>query len=120
MHVHMAPDDPADWPADRPPLSLEQYKKIEKELTAWNKLWSITEQNERRGKKIGIPWNPTSARYRTSSRVLVYVDGKRHGYLLLHLGFEPEGHDEATADIKLLRHWEEVAKAFIHDGSIIV
>ncbi|QHI98237.1 hypothetical protein GT347_09670 [Xylophilus rhododendri] len=109
--VHMPPEDPANWPASTSPLSSASRKKIEAELREWNRLWTISERQ---------PGKPTSARYRVSSRVLVYVDGGRHGYLLLHLGREPEGHDETTADICTMEMWADVAEAFIHDGTILI
>mgnify|MGYP000291181439 CR=1 FL=1 len=113
-HVHMPPEDPNDWPLTRPPLSQEKFSKIEKELRDWNRQWAFTE------KAVDMGVKPKSARYRVSSRVLVYVDGGRHGFLLLHLGFEPDGHDEATANRRLMKYWDTVAKAFIHDGTKII
>lgn len=118
-HVHMPPEDPINWPATAPALSPEKFIKIEKELLAWNRQWDLLEKSERRGIQLGKPWQPPSARYRVSSRVLVYVDGGRYGFLLLHLGIEPDGHDEATANKKLLKHWDDVAKAFIYNGTVI-
>ena len=100
-HVHMPPEDPKAWPESSPPLSPEQRDKIATELDNWDKLW-----DRRRG-----------ARYRTSSRVLVYVDGGRHGFLLIHLAREPEGHDEVTANARALERWADVADAFIHFGN---
>lgn len=101
-HVHMPPEDPADWPADAPPLSEEKLTKIQWERTNWDKMWG---------------WE-RAARWRTSSRVLVYVDGGRYGYLLIHLAREPDGHDEVTANMRLMEQWADVADAFIHDGTV--
>lgn len=78
-HVHMPPEDPNNWPTGAPPLSVEQRKKVGQELKKWNALWTLTEEAEERGKRLSRPWKPTSARNRTSSRVLVYVDGNKHG-----------------------------------------
>lgn len=101
-HVHMPPEDPAVWPEDAPPLSEAQVQKIRRERSNWDKAWD----QER------------AARWRTSSRVLVYVDGGRHGYLLIHLAREPEGHDEVTANKRTMEMWADVAEAFIHDGTV--
>lgn len=101
-HVHMPPEDPTAWPDDAPPLSAEKHAKILKERSDWAKNWA---------------WK-RAARYRTSSRVLVYVDGGRHGYLLIHLAREPDGHDEVTASKRLMEMWADVADAFIHDGTV--
>lgn len=103
-HVHMPPEDPENWPADAPPLTPAQKAKIEGEVRNWDRMWNLRR----------------AARYRTSSRVLVYVDGGRHGYLLLRLAREPDGHDATTADRQLMNHLADVAEAFIHDGSIII
>lgn len=103
-HVHMPPEDPHDWPADAPPLSEEHLKKIQEERSKWDRLWG---------------WE-RAARYRTSSRVLVYVDGGRHGFLLIHLAREPDGHDEVTASMRLMEMWADVAEAFIHNGSVVM
>lgn len=103
-HVHMPPEDPKHWPAWAPPLSPEEVAKVKGELDEWDKRWE-----QRR-----------AARFRTSSRVLVYVDGDRHGYLLLHLAKEPDGHDEATANRHVMEMWADVADAFIHDGAVLV
>ena len=46
--------------------------------------------------------------------MLVYVDGGRHGFLLIHLAREPDGHDEVTASMRLMEMWADVAEAFIH------
>jgi hypothetical protein len=103
-HVHLPPEDPADWPADAPQLSDQQVQKIVEERRNWKKMWD---------------WK-RSARNRTSSRVLVYVDGRRHGYLLIHLAREPDGHDEVTANMQLMEMWADVADAFIHDGTVLM
>lgn len=103
-HVHMTPEDPDNWPANQPPLSKEERVKVLKELEKWDKRWRLKQ----------------SARNRTSSRVLVYVDGGRHGYLLLHLAKEPNGHDETTANLQLLHDLADVAEAFIYNGTILI
>jgi hypothetical protein len=101
-HVHMPPEDPQAWPASSPPLSPEHVDKVASELASWDKAWNLGR----------------AARYRTSSRVLVYVDGGRHGYLLLHLAREPEGHDEVTANARVMERWADIADAFIHFGTV--
>lgn len=103
-HVHMPPEDPNNWPANEPPLSDVKKAKIQAEIQKWDRMWNLGR----------------AARYRTSSRVLVYVDGGRHGYLLLHLAIEPDGHDETTANKKLMKDMADVAEAFIHDGTILL
>lgn len=103
-HVHMPPEDPNTWPADAPPLSHEKRAKILAEIRNWDKMWSLRR----------------AGRFRTSSRVLVYVDGGRHGYLLLHLAREPDGHDATTANTHLMKDMADVAEAFIHDGTILI
>lgn len=52
--------------------------------------------------------------------MLVYVDGGRHGYLLLHLAREPDGHDEVTANRQVMEMWADVAETFMHDGTVLV
>ncbi len=103
-HVHMPPEDPDNWPADALPLTPDERTKIEKEIQDWERMWHLRR----------------SARNRTSSRVLVYANGGRHGYLLLRLAREPHGHDETTADKQLMNDLADVAEAFIHDGTILI
>ena len=103
-HVHMPPENPDAWPAEAPALSAEKRAKIRAEIQQWDKMWDL--------KRAG--------RFRTSSRVLVYVDGGRHGYLLLHLAREPDGHDETTDNKRLMNVMADVADAFIHDGTILI
>ena len=61
---------------------------------------------------------------RTSDAVLVYAEDPTHGYLLLHVVWEPGGHAlgrMATPPARLLMTgFAEVAAAFIHDGSILI
>lgn len=101
-HVHMPPESPDTWPAQTPALPPEKQAKIRAEIQQWDRMWSLKR----------------AARFRTSSRVLVYVDGDRHGYLLLHLAREPDGHDETTANKRLMNEMADVAETFIHNGSI--
>lgn len=100
MHVHMPPETPDP----RLVPSLAKQAKILAEIQKWD------EKCEQR----------RHAHYRTSSRVLVYVDGGRHGYLLLHLAREPDGHDETTANKRLMNEMADVAEAFIHNGTILI
>lgn len=104
----MPPENPLDWPETAPPLTHAQRARIESELKAWDKQWALTEKKQ------------SAARFRVSSRVLVYVDGGRHGYLLLHLAREPDGHDRATSNRRVMALWADIAEAFIHDGTILV
>jgi len=103
-HVHMEPEDPAYWPEDAKPLEPDERAKIIAERAAWLKRW-----NER-----------SAARYRTSCRVLVYVDGGRHGYLLIHLAVEPDGHDRVTANKALMEQWADVAERFRFNGEVLI
>jgi hypothetical protein len=101
-HVHMPPEDPAAWPDEGAVLSEEGRAKVAAERVRWDLAW-----NRRR-----------AARYRTSSRVLVYVDGGPNGYLLLHLAREPDGHDEVVANRRVLERWADIADDFIHFGIV--
>lgn len=103
-HVHMPPEDPCNWPDDSPPLAPDQKARIEMEVQEWNKAW-------KKGR---------AGRYRVSSRVLVYVDGGRHGYLLLDLAREPDGHDSIPANKAQMERWADIAERFRLDGTVLI
>ncbi len=48
------------------------------------------------------------------------IHGARYGYLLIHLAREPDGHDDITANARLMEMWADIAEAFIHDGTILL
>ena len=100
----MLPEDPDAWPAAAEPLAPEMACKIRQERSRWERLWKLQR----------------SAHSRTSSRVLVYAAGDRHGYLLLHLGREPDGHDQIQANRKLLLDLATVAEQFCYNGTILI
>jgi len=104
-HVHMPPNDPATWPQPSG-YTPEEETKIKAEFANWEKHWDLEDKS--------------CAQNRVSSRVLVYVDGGRHGFLLMHLGFEPDGHDDITNDKATMKSWAEVAERFQYNGDIII
>lgn len=61
---------------------------------------------------------------KTSDTALVYAYDARHGYLLMYIAREPEGHalaDLSTPDsLQLMEDLCDVAEAFIHDGSVTI
>jgi mRNA interferase YafO len=60
---------------------------------------------------------------RTSDTILIYADGGRHGYLLLHIVKEPDGHDFAemrtSQDRSMMKQFADAADAFIHNGEVM-
>lgn len=71
-------------------------------------------------------WNAQAKRgsRKTSDTSLVYAFDQRHGYLLIYVAREPDGHvlsdmgTKETAD--LMNNFADVAAAFRHDGSILI
>jgi hypothetical protein len=63
-------------------------------------------------------------RMRTSNTCLVYAHDRRHGYLLLYVAREPNGHGisdmRIPASARLMHQFADAADAFIHDGSVIL
>lgn len=61
-------------------------------------------------------------RRRTSNTCLVYAYDKAHGYLLLYIAREPNGHVisdmHIAASVRLMNQLADAAEAFIHDGSV--
>lgn len=61
---------------------------------------------------------------KTSDEILVYAEDATHGFLLLYIAREPNGHELGemkTPDaIRLMNDLADVAERFIHDGSIII
>jgi hypothetical protein len=61
---------------------------------------------------------------KTSDEILVYAHDPIHGYLLLHIAHEPNGHtlgDMATPVTKqLMNTMADVAEAFLFDGTILI
>ena len=61
-------------------------------------------------------------RRRTSNTCLIYAYDKAHGYLLLFIAREPNGHVisdlRISASVRLLNQLADAAEAFIHDGAI--
>ncbi len=59
---------------------------------------------------------------RTSNTCLVYAYDKAHGYLLLYIAREPNGHSisdmSVLASARFMNLLADAAEAFIHDGSI--
>jgi hypothetical protein len=70
-------------------------------------------------------WNANAARCsrKTSDTSLVYAFDHRHGYLLIYIVREPDGHSLATMATKesadLMNSFADAAEAFLHDGSIV-
>jgi len=75
------------------------------EIVKWTAAW------ERGGRK-------------TSDTSLIYAEDSTHGYLLLYLAREPQGHElsQMKTDVSraLMNDLADAAEAFIHDGSIII
>jgi len=74
-----------------------------KEIASWEKVWS------KKGRK-------------TSDTSLVYARDPTHGYLLIYIAREPEGHlfaEMTTPQSKqMMENFADVAEAFIHDGTV--
>jgi hypothetical protein len=63
-------------------------------------------------------------RKRTSDTCLVYAYDRHHGYLLLYVAWEPNGHAisdmSVPASARLMHQLADAAEAFIQDGSVIL
>ena len=61
---------------------------------------------------------------KTSDTSLIYAFDARHGYLLIYVAREPDGHvlsDMGTKEtVDLMNNFADVAEAFLFDGSILI
>lgn len=101
-----------DVPYDRPRGSLGEYVLQHVHLVPltnpeclqdWDRKWKL------------------EAGRRTSDSALVYVDGGRHGYLLLTILWEPEAHtviEMRTPETRqMMQGLAAIAEIFIHQGT---
>ena len=69
-------------------------------------------------------WQAKKGLLKASNTALVYAQDPHHGFLLIYIAREPDGHalsDMLTdATRKLMNDFCDVAEAFIHDGSILI
>lgn len=77
----------------------------EKELAKWDRAW------QRRSRK-------------TSDTALIYAYDPAHGFLLMHLAREPQGHTLAKMETpeskKFMNQLADVAEAFIFNGDVLI
>lgn len=61
---------------------------------------------------------------KTSDASLIYAYDSMHGYLLIYIAREPEGHAISDMSVpssaKFMNNLADVAEAFIHDGRVLI
>lgn len=78
------------------------------------------------GKTDLVKWEKAAKRgsRKTSDTALVYAQDPHHGFLLIDMVIEPDGHLIATMStpqsIEMMNLYADVADAFIHNGNVLV